>query len=428
MQDTRLLTAVDVGTTKVCTIIGRVKGSSPELLGHSVVPCGGLKKGIVEDLAATAKAMRMSITEAERKAGVHVRSVHVGVTGAHVSFENRSDTLEWIGSHGVVTAEEMERVPEMVASTSTAEANRKVLHALPMSYTVDGATGITNPLGMHTSQVEVETHVVTGASSFIGKLVETVEKTGLTLESLVLEPLASGLAVLTPEERKEGVVLVDIGGGTTDVVAFSKGRICYTTVIPVAGHQFTNDICHVYNTPYEAAEEAKLKYAHTMLHAVRQHEEVSLPVVGSTTELSVPRSDICQLMRERAQELMHLIKIRLQESPLEDISKVKVVMTGGTANLPGLQELAQQNLVNRVRIGLPEGPGGIPDELRAPAYATGVGILLWAMSQPKRVASPSKNGKEIRANAGRRGPIHRFFKRLGNLLHRDLVSARQGRS
>ena len=428
MQDTRLLTAVDVGTTKVCTIIGRVKGSSLELLGHSVVPCGGLKKGNVEDLAATAKAMRMSITKAERNGGVHVQSVHVGVTGAHVSFENRSDTLDWIGSQGVVTAEEMERVPEMVASSSTAEAKRKVLHALPMSYKVDGATGITNPLGMHTSQVEVETHVVTGASSFIDKLVETVEKTGLTLESLVLEPLASGLAVLTPEERKEGVVLVDIGGGTTDVVAFSKGRICYTTVIPVAGYQFTNDICHVYNTPFAAAEEAKLKYAHTMLHAVRPHEEVSLPVVGSTTELSVPRRDLCQLMRERAQELMHLIKIKLQESPLEDISKVKVVMTGGSASLPGLQELAQQNLVNRVRIGLPEGPVGIPDELRAPAYATGVGILMWAMSQPKRVVSPSKNGKEIRADAGQSGFIHRFFKRLGNLVYRDLSSARQGRS
>ena len=426
MKDTRILTAVDVGTTKVCTIIGRVTGSSLEVLGHSVVPCQGLKKGNVEDVAATESAIRASIKEAERNSGVHVESVYVGVTGAHTSFENRTDTLGWIGSRGVVTAEEMERVPEMVAS-STIEAKRRVLHALPMSYTLDGARGIRNPVGMHTRQVEVETHVVKGASSRIDKLVETVEKSGLTLESLVLEPLASGEAVLTPEERGQGVALADIGGGTTDVVLFSNGRICYTAVIPVGGFQFTNDICHVYNTPYAAAEEVKLKYAHTMIHAVRPLEEVSLPVQGRTTELKVPRRDICQLMRERAQELIRLIKLKLDEAQIGDISKVKVVITGGTANLPGLQELAQQTLANRVRIGVPESDEGIPQELRAPAYATGVGMLLWAMSQPRRVASHSTNGSGVRAKAERHSLIHRFFKQVGNLVNRDLFAAKQGR-
>ena len=312
---------------------------------------------------ATRRAIRASVEEASKSAGVFIRSAFIGVTGAHVSFENRRNPVRWIGERGVITADDLERVPQEVASAG-ADAGRKVLHAIPMSYSLDGGEGIRNPLGMHTRYVEVETHVVTGASSLIDKLVEAVEGAGLTVEQLVLEPLASGEAVLSPQERAQEVALVDIGGGTTDLVLFRNGTLCHTAVIPVGGHQFTNDICVTYNTPYEAAEAAKLRYADTDPFASRTQEEVSLPVSGRKIELRVQRSDLCQLARERAQELVRLIQIKLQEAEIADITRLRMVLTGGTANLPGLKEMVQRTLTKHVRVGVPDGRGGIPDEFK----------------------------------------------------------------
>ena len=427
-QQARVYTAIDVGTTKVCTIVGTRTGAKGfRILTHSVVPSEGLKKGNVEDVAATEKAIRASIEVARQSTGINIQSAWVGVAGAHVSFSNRQDTMDWAASRGVITAQDLTHVPQRVASTSV-ESGRKVLHAMPMSFSLDGQPGIRNPVGMHTRNLAVETHVVTGASSQMDKLVAAVENAGVTLEALVLEPLASSEAVLTQQEKNQGVIFVDIGGGTTDVVVFSRGRICYTAVIPVGGYQFTNDICVTYNTLYPDAEAAKLKYAHVELSSVPTDEEVSLPVVGRTTELKVPRRDICQLTRERAQELIRLIKLKLGEASIEETSKVGLVLTGGSANLPGLPELMQQKLRNRVRIGVPNGNGDVPIELKAPAFATGVGILLWATAQRESAAVQAKNGSGPRVAAVRNRVVSRFFKVVRVLWPRDLFSAKQGRT
>lgn len=424
MQDPGILTAIDVGTTKVCTIIGRKAGwRGIQVLGHAVVPCEGLSKGEVADVAATERAVRASVQEASQKAEVAVHSAYVGVTGTHVSFENRSDKLGWVGRLGVITANELMRVPETVAATSVG-LGRSVIHALPMTYTLDGRKGIRDPVGMHAQLLEVETHVVTGASYIIEKLVEAVENAGVTVEGLVLEPLASSEAVLTPEERREGVVLVDIGGGTTDVVVFKKGSIGYTSVIPVAGYQFTNDICVTYNTSYPAAEAAKLKYAHTDPTLVRPNEVVLLPVFGRRTEVRVPRREICQLTRERAQELICLLKLKLQEANLANLSQMRLVLTGGTASLPGLKELVGQTLTSQVRIGAPNGSRGIPQELKAPAYATGVGIMLWAVEQRQQDPVHASNGHGGGADQRRQGLVSRFFNQAKHLLPKERSAVR----
>ncbi len=416
MADATIITAIDVGTTKICTIVGKKTGpSNLQILAYSVVPCDGLKKGNVADAAATEAAIRASISEVERKAGLSIQSVYVGVTGTHVTFENRSDTLNWAGERGVITNEDLERVPQKVAAESQA-SGRKVIHAIPMSYSLDGEEGIRSPLGMHTNQLKVETHVVTGASYIVNSLVEAVERAGVRIESLVLEPLASSLAVLTQEEREQGVGLIDIGGGTTDVVVFKNGAIHYTSVLPIGGYQFTNDISLTYDTTYYAAEEAKLKYAHTETNDVHPNDEISLPVVGRSTELKVPLRDIRQLTRERAQELVRLIKLKLEDAGIEDISGMQLVITGGASVLPGLKELIQRTLTLHVRIGVPDGGGDLPDELKAPAFATSTGILLWAAAQHKPETAKATNVASNGAKNGGGGVVSRFAKQVRGLL------------
>ena len=427
MENEKLLTAIDVGTSKVCTIVGRKTGPREfEVLAHSVVPCDGLKKGNVADISSTGKAIRASIEEVEQRSGVHVRSAYVGVTGAHIAFENRWQPMEWAGQRGVVTVDDLSRVPAAVAASGTPE-DRKLLHIIPMSYSVDGQRGIRNPQGMHSRSLEVETHVVTGGSSFVEQLVKAVESSGIVVEELVLEPLASSEAVLTGEEREEGVALVDVGGGTTDVVVFKNGSISYTAAIPVGGYQFTNDISVTYNTSYAVAEAAKLVYAHTEPYAVRPQEEVSLEVIGRSLPLKVPRRDICQLTRERAQELVRLIMLRLQEAQVEDTSNVRLVITGGTSNLPGLQEFMRRTLTNHVRIGVPDGLGSIPADLKAPAFSTGVGIFLWALDNQGRAPSRATNGRSPVETEGGARLVTRFFKQVRNLFRVDIFSAKQGR-
>ena len=373
--------AVDVGTTKVCAIVGRRSGPNRvQVLAHSTVPCDGLRKGDVSDADATAQAIRRAVTEASQKSGVSIDAAYVGVTGAHVSFENRWDALDWVGGQGVITNEDLKLVPERVSSAAATDG-RRIIHAIPLTYGMDGEKTIRNPLGMHARNLEVETHVVSGGQRYLRRLVEAVESAGIRVKDLVFEPLASGEAVLTEEEKRAGVALIDIGGGTTDIIVYKGGLVRYTGVVPVGGFQFTNDICQTYGTSFEDAEQAKLEHATIDLHKSKLIEEITLPVEDCDVELKVPHREFCQLTRERAQELLRLVKVKLQESDIEDISKLDLVFTGGASNLPGLESLTRQILTTHVRIGMPNGNGSIPDELKAPAYSAGVGLLLWAAGQ-----------------------------------------------
>ena len=420
MRDAKTIVAIDVGTTKVCTIIGQQSESgSLKILGYGVVPSEGLRKGNVTDIEATERAVRASAELAEKRAGVKVESAYVGVTGSHVSFENRNDILDWVGKRGVITGDDLIRVPQKIAA-SVGDLGREVIHALPMAYSLDGKQGIKNPLGMHSDRLEVATHVVTASPTLTHRLVQAVENAGIKVESLVLEPLASSEAVLTREEREAGVALADIGGGTTDVVVYRNGSIYFSSVIPVGGNQFTNDISLTYNTPYASAEATKLAFAHTEPETVRPDEEVHLPVVGRTTELKVPRHELCQLTRERGQELVRLIKLKLEDAKVGDITKFRLVVTGGGSALPGLEGLIQRVLTRHVRTGLPNGyVDDVPDDLITPAHATGVGILLWAANQPTAEVSNGTNGSSNRATreASRNGgAVSRFFKQMRSLF------------
>ena len=386
----RPVTAIDVGTTKVCTIVGRVTPSkSMDVLAYSAVPCDGLRKGNVYDVDATADAIKDSLQQVEASAGLEIKSAYIGVTGSHVSFENRRSQVS-IGGSGVITSAELSGRP---SDDRHSEPGRKVIHALTMTYTLDGESGIRNPTGMHSENVEMDRHVVTAGSAYVNKLSMAIRNAGIEIDGLVLEPLASGMAILQANEKRRGFIVVDIGGGTTDIVGFKDGSICYTGVIPVGGYQFTNDIAITFNTYYEAAEEAKLAYGSTEI-PTSKGVRIPLPVVGKDVGIELRPLDICRLTRERALELIHLVGMKVDESGLAGSANVGIALTGGASNLPGLAELMQRRLNMRVRRGRPDSKWVIPDDLKHPSYATGVGILLWAAAQPAPVEAQT-NGNVV---------------------------------
>lgn len=420
-----MVVAIDVGTTKVCSIAGlREDGGAFKVLGHSMVPCHGLRKGNVSDIDSTADAVRESVRRLEDATGYKVESAYVGVTGSDIAFENRRDELDPISGHGVITAEDLDRDPKALAESVEAPG-RRLIHALRMTYSVEGEDGIRNPVGMHSDTIEVDTHMVTAATVFVDKLATAVEQAGVRVIGMVLEPMASGLAVMTPAERVRGSILVDIGGGTTDVVGFQRGRVCFTGVIPVGGFQFTNDIAVTYGTRFEAAEDVKLNHASTEIP--RFGQDVGLPLTGSEVDLRVEIAEICQLVRERANELARLVKIKLEESAIEGISKYKIVLTGGTSNLPGIAELFQRSLAVQVRKGVPGGRKGFPEELRNPRYATAVGILQWAAEQePPNADAPAPSIE--RKQGERRGLVSGLIKQISRLVPRTYFAAKKGRN
>ena len=411
IQDPNIIMAIDVGTSKVCTIIARREGGRRfSVLAHSVVPSQGLQKGNVTDISATQSVIRESATEAARQAQTTVTEAFVGVTGSHVNFENRLDNLGWAAKRGVITPEDIRRVPTSVAAASS-EPGRKVLHALPRNYILDGQSGIRNPLGMHTSQVKVETHVVTAAAMFIDKLNQAVRQAGVSVRELVLEPIASAEAVLTVEERESGVALVDIGGGTTDMVVYRQGTVLYNAALPIGGFQFTNDICQTYDTTYEAAEAFKLEHGTTDPASLEAIADVSLPIAGRVSNRTVALRDLSQLLRERAQELVRLIRIKLTESGYAEASEVRLVLTGGSASLPGLEDMIRRTITRHVRIGSPDDVPGIPDELRSPMFATSVGLLLWAIERKGAPGHDNHSNNHETEEQPSRG-VSRFFKKM----------------
>ena len=424
MVSDEIVAAIDVGTTKVCTIVGRKVGEDGiQILGYSTAKNAGMRKGVVSDVSEAERAVRVSIKAVEDKTGHKVDSAFVGVTGAHVRFENRHERLEIENRKGIVTAEDVAGAPKKL-SESIDVPGRTVIHANSISYTLDGESGIRHPVGMHSKEMEVEAHFVTGSNTFIDRLVDVIEVSGVRINSLVLEPLASGLAVLTPEERQKGAVIVDIGGGTTDIVAFRGDSIYYTGVIPVGGYQFTNDIALSFSTTFEAAEAIKLEHGSAEFQPASAGEQILVPVIGRDKQLKVSRLEICQLVRERAMELARMIKVKLDSERVGDIEDSVLVLTGGASNMPGFAELVKKSVGIEVRKGVPDVHGSIPAELRDSVYATAIGTLLWGLTEfandeagyGLRDGNGNSNGHGNRHATESNGIFGSLKRRLGALI------------
>jgi cell division protein FtsA len=373
MKKRNVIASIDVGTTKICTILADVADGAPRVVGVGISPSKGLHKGLVVNINEARESIRDSVRKAEQTSNYKVESAYIGVTGRHVSSNNNHGVVAITRNDRVVRPDDLKRVLTSAQSVKTA-ADRRLLHVIPRSYAVDGQAGVKNPIGMHGFRLDVETHVITAAVTSIQNLVKCVRSLGIDIEDLVLEPLASSEAVLSEDERQVGVIMADIGGGTTDVAVFKEGSIWHTSILPVAGYQLTRDVAIGLGLPFEIAEEMKKKYGSVM--PVYEGKVDTAPAISKDGH-GVSYQDLCDIIRARIEEILKLIVLELPNSNYEELVPAGLVLTGGTSNLSGLASMGREALKMPVRIGVPNSMYGIGDMLQDPAYATSVGLLLW---------------------------------------------------
>jgi cell division protein FtsA len=375
----RTIVGVDVGTTKICTLVAEVDETRGlRIVGVGVTPARGIRKGVVVNVQEATEAIAASVERAERISGYTIESAYVGLAGAHISAINsRGVVAVNRGERGVQPAD-IERALEAARAVAIPH-NREILHVIPRGYTVDGDEGVRDPLGMQAYRLEVESHIITGATSSIHNLVKCVQATGLGIDALVLEPLASGEAVLTDVEREMGVVLTDIGGGTTDIAIFIEGSIWHTAVLPTGGEHITNDIAIGLRTPFTTAEELKIKYGHARPGLINPNETVEVAMFGEGERQRISRQFLSQITEARVEEIFDLILQEIKRSGYDGLLPAGVVLCGGTADLAGIRDLAREALNLPVRIGAPQDLQGLVDVLGSPAYATSVGLIQWGL-------------------------------------------------
>ncbi|MDD4860081.1 MAG: cell division protein FtsA [Dehalococcoidales bacterium] len=400
MKRTRI-GAIDVGTTKVCTIMADTDGSigGTRILGVGIVPSHGLQKGMVVNVNEAKESIRDSIRKAEQVAGFKLESAFIGVTGRHVVSSNNRGAIAITRGDQLVRPTDLRRVLE-VAKSVKVPGDRKLLHVIPRTYMVDGQEGVKNPIGMHGFRLDVETHIITAAVTSIQNLTKCIRGVGIEIDDLVLEPLASAESVLSDEERQTGVILADIGGGTTDIAVFKDNTIYHTSVLPVAGHLITRDISVGMGLSFELAEEMKKKYGNVMPNQEEATDE-TLTQDGH----SVSYHDLSEIIRIRVDELIRLIVLELPHTDYAKLVPSGIVLTGGSANLPGIAELGMDVTHLPVRVGAPVNLYGVSDTLRDPAYATGVGLLMWKLRN-----EDANDIREKQSDTGLRRFMSGFFR------------------
>ncbi|MBM4416612.1 MAG: cell division protein FtsA [Chloroflexi bacterium] len=373
--------AIDVGTTKVCTVVGELgAGNEIRILGVGVGPSAGLTKGMVDNIHAAMEAIASSIDRAERASGTRILSVHVGIAGPHVSSMNSRGIVAIADPRHPITEHDVERAKESARIVNIPN-NREVIHVIPRYYVVDGQDHVVDPVGMFGSRLDVETHVVTAGSSAMHNLMQCVEGAGVRIDSLILQPLASAEAVITPEELEQGVALIDIGGGTTDLAVYLQGAVVHSAVLPVGGVHMTRDLVIALRVPQPAAEQTKRRYGHAIPSLVDEADDVEIDAFGSEGRKTVRRRLIAEVLQARTEELFEMVRAELRRGAQEELLSAGVVLTGGAASLPGIELLAEDVLGLPARIGRPRHLAGLSDLLHDPAYATSVGLLRWSLKE-----------------------------------------------
>jgi cell division protein FtsA len=374
----KIISAIDVGTTKIATIVADVRSQGDiEVLGVGVVPSHGLHKGIVVNMDEAKASIAASIKEAQTISGVRIESAYVGVTGRHISSLNNHGVVAIPRNDRLVRSKDLRRVLSAARSISVPEG-KKLLHAIPRFYTLDGEERVQEPVGMHGNRLDVETHIITASVSSVRNLVKCMRSTGID-------------AVLTQQEREGGVVMVDIGGGTTDIAVFRDGNIYHTAIIPVAGYQITSDIAIGLGLPFNIAERMKKAYGN-VTPGMDINKEAT--VSGIENGHSASYRDLCEIVRSRMEELFELVLLELPSTDCRSLAPYGLVLTGGTANLEGLDELGKAKLGIPVRRGRPLSSGiyGITDILNDSAYATTVGLILWQSNNREKSAWKVRRG------------------------------------
>lgn len=381
MED-NLIIGLDIGTTKICAVVGEISPSGVDIVGIGTHPSVGLRKGVVVNIESTVNSIKKAVEEAELMAGCEIRSVYAGIAGGHIKAFN---------SHGViavktreVTRGDIERVID-AAKAIAIPLDREVIHVLPQEFIVDDQDGIQDPLGMSGVRLEVKVHIITGAVTSAQNIIRCANKSGLDVSDIVLESIASSETVLTPEEKELGVAIVDFGGGTTDMAIFSNNSIKHTSVLGLGGNNLTNDIAIGLRTPHQAAERIKRVHGCCLTSMINKEETIEVPSVGGRKPRILSRQILGEILEPRVEEILSLVNREILKSGFAETLASGVVVTGGGSLLEGIPELAEQIFNLPGRRGYPQGFGGIMDVVNSPMYATAVGLVLYgARGIPKK--------------------------------------------
>lgn len=412
MKKRKIVTGLDIGTTKICTMIAEVSGENNiEIVGIGLAPSNGLRKGIVVDIDKTSHAIKSAVQKAERMAGQKVDSAYVGIAGSHIKSINSHGVVAVTGNEKEIKASDIKRVID-AARIVPVSAEEDILHVLPREFIVDGSPGIQDPLGMSGVRLEVETHIIKGASTSIQNLVKSVLRAGLSVDEVVLEPLASSQAVLSNDEKDLGAALVDIGGGTTDVIIFHEGSIAHTAVLPVGGNHVSNDIAVGLRTPVSEAEKIKIMHGSVLPEEISEEDRIEVLAASGKERRKLSRKMLCQVIEPRMSEVFKLVKKELDIAGSRDLTPAGLILTGGASLLDGSEKLASDITELPVRIGEPDYVSGLSNLIDNPVYikkgdtipraifSTAVGLIEFALENEDAKnnnvsGNKNNNSKEI---------------------------------
>lgn len=393
-KEDKIVVGLDIGTTKISTIVGEMGEDGIDITGIGTAPSKGLRKGVVINIESTVDSIRKSLEEAEAMCGRQITRVFTGIAGGHIRGLN---------SHGIVALKDGEVRPSDVdrvfdaAQAVAIPLDREVVHVIPQEFVVDEQDGIRDPVGMSGVRLEAKVHIVTAAVTSAQNIIKCCNRAGLDVEDIILEQLASAEATLSPEEKELGVALIDVGGGTTDLAVFAGGSLVHTAVLSIGGNHITNDLAVGLRTPFQEAEKVKIRYGCALTSLVQKEETIEVPSLGGGADRILSRQILTEIIEPRVEEVFTLIRQEIAKSGYEDLIPSGIVLTGGSTLMQGMPELAEQVYSLPVRRGSPRGIGGLVEVVTSPLYATGVGLVLYGGHQ---------NGSRM------------FCTREGNVYHR----------
>ncbi len=396
MTRPRRVFALDLGTTKVCCAAADMEATGLRVLGVGEAPSRGVRKGAVIDLDMAAECVAEAVDLAEQMAGIPIDSVVIGVAGGHITSQNSRGVVA-VTARGEVRDQDVNRAIEAARAVSV-PSDREIVHVLPQQFTIDGQEGVRDAVGMSGSRLEVDAHIITGAHTAIQNVVKVAHKAGLDVDDIVLQVLASAEAIVSRDEIERGVVVADIGGGTTDVAVFSHGSIVHTAVIPVGGNHVTSDLAVGLRCDLETAETVKRNYGHCLQLTLPADAEVTLTPMGYDDPVVVPQRFLAEIIGPRAREMASLIAAEIERAGPVGLFPGGIVLTGGGALLRGFAEVTQQETDLPARVATPEGVHGMNDEIRGPGHATVVGLLSWSARTGRRHRIVRSNGHSSNGN------------------------------
>lgn len=398
--DSRVVIGMDIGTTKVCTVIAKINEANDlEIIGVGIVPSKGLRKGVVINIDSTAASISASVEKAEIQAGMEVKGVYIGISGGHVEGINSKGVIAISDKNKEISEADVRRVID-AATAIVIPVDRDVVHIIPQEFIVDDQDGIKDPVGMSGIRLEAVVNIITAAATSVNNIVKSVNKAGFEALDIVLEPLASAQAILTEEEKELGVVLVDIGGGTTDYVIFEEGSSRQTGILSLGGNHITNDVAFGMKTPIMSAEEIKRKYGAAIADYISEDEEIEVPGIGGRAPTREKRRVLAEIIEPRIEEILSLVNQEIVKTGKKDFLAAGVVLTGGVALTPYIVELAGEIFNMPVRVGRPLGIKGLKDIVDSPVFSTAVGLTLYAQDNlpklgPTNSRDDEKNFKSI---------------------------------